>query len=206
LLLSDVRILEEMEKGNIVIEPFNDAQLSTNSYDVRLGNYFFVPNPHLVKMRRPVDFAREEDTRQFWGDPVYVPDTIVIDPGETFLAHTFERIGGLNTVTTSMRARSSMGRCGLSVCSDAGVGDVGYADIWTVEIRNDNSVPQVLHPGMRIAQIEFYEIGPTRATYEGKYGRKGTEWSVWDMIPKLWLDRDNRDGSYTHNLGEPAPR
>ena len=37
MLLSDKRIVEEMETGNIVIEPFDERQLGTNSYDVRLG-------------------------------------------------------------------------------------------------------------------------------------------------------------------------
>ena len=39
LILSDKKILEEMENGNIVIEPFNREQLGTNSYDVHLGKW-----------------------------------------------------------------------------------------------------------------------------------------------------------------------
>ena len=37
MLLSDKRILEELEHGNILIEPFDLRQLGTNSYDCRLG-------------------------------------------------------------------------------------------------------------------------------------------------------------------------
>ena len=43
MLLSDKRIREEMENGNIIIEPFESRQLGTNSYDVRLGPYYYVP-------------------------------------------------------------------------------------------------------------------------------------------------------------------
>ena len=39
MILSDKKILEEMESGNIVIEPFNREQLGTNSYDVHLGKW-----------------------------------------------------------------------------------------------------------------------------------------------------------------------
>ena len=39
MILSDKRILEEIEKGTIVIEPFNRKCLGTNSYDVHLGKY-----------------------------------------------------------------------------------------------------------------------------------------------------------------------
>jgi len=39
MLLSDRRILEEIEKGNIIIEPFRRECLGTNSYDVHLGKH-----------------------------------------------------------------------------------------------------------------------------------------------------------------------
>ena len=42
MLLSDKRIMEEMARENIVIEPFEPRQLGTNSYDVRLGPYYYI--------------------------------------------------------------------------------------------------------------------------------------------------------------------
>src|SRR5690606_12458234 len=39
MILSDKRILEEIEKGSIVIQPFDQKYLGTNSYDVHLGKY-----------------------------------------------------------------------------------------------------------------------------------------------------------------------
>lgn len=40
-LLSDKAILEHLRMGNIVIEPFNIDNLSTSSYDVTLGRYYY---------------------------------------------------------------------------------------------------------------------------------------------------------------------
>lgn len=40
-LLSDLAILEAKDAGNIVIHPFRPTNLSTSSYDVVLGPYFF---------------------------------------------------------------------------------------------------------------------------------------------------------------------
>ena len=37
MILSDTRILEEMEKGTIKIVPYNREDLGSNSYDVHLG-------------------------------------------------------------------------------------------------------------------------------------------------------------------------
>jgi len=37
MILSDKRILEEIEAGSIIIEPFKLECLGTNSYDVHFG-------------------------------------------------------------------------------------------------------------------------------------------------------------------------
>ena len=42
MILSDKKILEAIDKGQIVIEPFNRACLGTNSYDVHLSKYLAV--------------------------------------------------------------------------------------------------------------------------------------------------------------------
>ena len=39
MILSDLRILDEIEKGSILIEPFRKECLGTNSYDVHLGKH-----------------------------------------------------------------------------------------------------------------------------------------------------------------------
>ena len=41
MALSDKKILEEMKKGDIIITPFHEDNLSTSSYDVALGEYYF---------------------------------------------------------------------------------------------------------------------------------------------------------------------
>lgn len=187
MLLSDQRILEEIERGNIVIEPFDRQQLGTNSYDVRLGEWHFEPNRNLAV----VDFTHEEDTRAFWGEPRRAENGVIaIRPGDTILCHTQEVVGGTNGFTTSMRARSSIGRSCLSVCKCAGVGDVGYVARWTMEITNHSHATIVLPVGLRVAQILFYEVGTTTRAYAGKYGQQAEPWSPMDMLPKLYNDRD----------------
>lgn len=37
MILSDKRILEEIEKKTIIIKPYNRDKLGSNSYDVHLG-------------------------------------------------------------------------------------------------------------------------------------------------------------------------
>ena len=40
MILADAEILTEMEKGTILIEPFDRYCLGSNSYDVHLGPFF----------------------------------------------------------------------------------------------------------------------------------------------------------------------
>jgi dCTP deaminase len=185
VLLSDKRILEELERGNIVIEPFDIRQLGTNSYDCRLGEWYFQP----TKFMEVIDFTDEEQARSFWGEPIRADDVIIVKPGTTILAHTQEVIGGRNGITTQMHARSSIGRSGLSVCKCAGVGDVGYIARWTMEISNHTTCTIAIPVGIRVCQIKFDFVGETLKEYGGKYGQED-EWSPYAMLPRLYKDWD----------------
>ena len=180
MALSNKKILEYLETGDIVIEPFNESQLQTSSYDVRLGEYYYRKNPlsFAHKMYSPYS---KKDIDEMWGSPQEaitadesfhnigqsIPDglnkndlVIILGPGEHILGHTDEYIGGRNVITTHMQARSSVGRQDIVVCRDAGWGDVGYFNRWTMEIGNDNPHrPTVLVVGTRVAQIVFEYTG-----------------------------------------------
>ena len=52
MILSDSRILEEIEAGHILIEPFKRQCLGSNSYDVHLGKYLAVYQDRVLDARR----------------------------------------------------------------------------------------------------------------------------------------------------------
>ncbi|MBX4200161.1 dCTP deaminase [Candidatus Parcubacteria bacterium] len=220
MALSDRRILEEMKKGDIVIEPFHKENLATSSYDVTLGEYYFreqrpkhLYNIYNIYDKRHTDHVwgttphKAEKAKEVFQDTKFEyigikPDEkiILLEPGETVLAHTQEFIGGRNHITTMMKARSSLGRNFIEVCKCAGWGDVGYTNRWTMEITNNSShysIPLVV--GRRIAQIIFFETGPilkTDYTKTGKYQSSQNikemkrDWNPLSMLPKLYTDRD----------------
>lgn len=185
VLLSDKRVCEELESGNIIIDPFDRRQLGTNSYDCRLGQWYFEPTKYL----ETVDFTDEHQALAFWGEPHRAHEAIVVKPGTTILAHTHEVVGSRNGITTTMHARSSIGRSGLSVCKCAGAGDVGYVSRWTMEISNHTTCSIVLPIGLRICQIKFDFVVETLKEYRGKYGQQ-SEWTPYDMLPRLYRDWD----------------
>ncbi len=227
MALSDKKILEEKRKGDIIIEPFQQQNLSTSSYDVTLGEYFFREQPpkHLYNIYNIYD---KRHTDHVWGTtPERAPKAkevfqdvkfdyigidrndriILLEPGETILAHTEEFIGGRNHITTMMKARSSLGRNFIEVCKCAGWGDVGYINRWTMEITNNSShysIPLVV--GRRIAQIIFFETGEILSNDYSKLGKYQSSqnikelkrnWQPTSMLPKVYNDRDIKKNS-TH--------
>jgi dCTP deaminase len=219
--LSDARIVDHIKQGNIVIDPLRTENIGTSSVDVTLGRYFFREQQPLAgqTIYSPYD---EDDVRRVWGNylnaqpageystqmgfrlpkGIFPEDLVIwISPGETILAHTEEFIGGRNGITTMMKARSSLGRNFIEVCKCAGWGDVGYISRWTMEITNNSrhyTIPLVV--GRRVAQIVFFETGPTLKDRDyadnGKYqASKDLEeikgnWTPDSMLPKLWKDRE----------------
>ncbi|MEK7610604.1 MAG: hypothetical protein AAB468_02535 [Patescibacteria group bacterium] len=218
MALSDKEILRQRELGNIVIDPYYPGNLSTSSYDVTLGPWYFREQlargqPHIYNI------FSQEHTARVWGktpeqaqaareilpatdlhDGIIATDQIIlIQPGETILAHTNEFIGGRKIITTMMKARSSLGRNFIEVCKCAGWGDVGYINRWTMEITNNSrhyAIPLVV--GMRIAQIIFFHTGEILKHDYAKSGKYQSAvdlkklkklWRPEMMVPKLYKDR-----------------
>jgi len=193
-VLSKPEILKYYKNGLIIIEPFNRENLSSTSYDVRLGEYFYrqnqmerteILNPFskdsinkmYFKLEKAIEVRKIKSQLNSFKNLKPTDKVILISPNETILAHTIEFIGGKNSkdlaITSEMRARSSLGRIGIAVCKCAGWGDVGYINRWTMEITNFSSVVIPLVVGMRIAQIIFHQVEPISQIDEyqlrGKY-------------------------------------
>jgi dCTP deaminase len=210
-------ILWHKNQGNIFINPFDPKNLQTTSYDVRLGRFFFQEQPFRASFRGVFNPFNPAHIKRYWGEPqeaIMASDwtagngqldnirsedrIIILGPGETILSHTEEFIGGRNCVTTEMRARSSMGRIGITVCKCAGWGDLGFCNRWTMEMTNHlKDTPVVLVVGMRVAQIAFYQVDPLEESYSTSGGHyqmtDDTEIMIRDWKPELMLPRFSRD-------------
>ena len=65
MALSDKKILEEMGRGNIIITPFQEENLSTASYDVSLGKYYFSEQKNITNtLYNP---CNQKDVERVWG-------------------------------------------------------------------------------------------------------------------------------------------
>ena len=214
---SNREIEEAIKDGHIIFHPYQPNHINGSSVDVTLGEWFYrTDSKSPVTVYNPFDKAEVD---RYFGKPQHaithqewchqtgnkplanIPLThpvIVIEPGERILAHTQEFIGILPPGTTSMQSRSTWGRNGVAVCFDAGWGDPGYINRWTMEIYNLNQRHTVVLPvGERIAQIVFSHTGEVDGSYDklsGKYASNTNldelieTWSPEQMLPRAWKD------------------
>jgi dCTP deaminase len=174
MILTKKDIKQEMGAGNVVIRPFREEQLNPNSYDVRLGNFFYL--------------LRYQGADPFYFGPVEVPDgeKLFLPAGETILAMTKEVIGANEDIVCQIRAKSSTRRMGISICDDAGLGDIGYVDHWTMELTANTRPYAVVTARQKIGQIVFYAAGIAQERqsladqYTGQYIRPWPE----NMVPR----------------------
>lgn len=175
MILSYDQIINYRENGNVVIEPFKIEQLNPNSYNLRLGNWFFE-----VKWNNdePVFIGPtfHED-----GAKVYIPTR------GTLLGMTKEVFGGKVNIVPELRSRSTTRRCGITVCDDAGFGDIGYVNHWTVELTaHVNSGHPYLIVGQEFAQALFILSGDSEVQYTGQYSEN--DFPI-GMVPKKYRDK-----------------
>lgn len=201
---TDEDVRRAIASGEIVVDPFDERCLGSDTYDVRLGKWYFCESSEEGRAdncRLFYDVRDARDVERVWEGPYKSVDQIWLAPGETILAHTQEFIGARSGYTTRMSSRSSIGRSMLGMCKCAGRGDVGYFNRWTMEITSfARHHHVVLHVGMRVAQIEFLPVGPTTKPYgaRGKYQdgfdleRLKREWRPEMMLPRLDQDWELR--------------
>lgn len=220
---SNTEIRQAVKSGHVVVHPYVPEHVNGSSYDVTLGHWYYATEKHSGKgFYNPFDqhdvdryfsgpfhsvqhglWAEENGRRPLAGIPEEHP-IIVLRPGERILAHTHEFIGIKAPGTSTMQARSTWGRNGVAVCLDAGWGDPGYINRWTMEVYNMNEHESVVLPvGERIAQMVFYHTGPVEGEYSSLSGKYQTtsesnlrqiisEWRPEQMLPRAYKDSRRR--------------
>jgi deoxycytidine triphosphate deaminase len=214
---SNTEIEKAIADKHIVFFPYQKDHINGSSVDVTLGEWFYRTDAKsAAKVYNPFDKA---DVDSYFGKPqkailhsewckqtgekpfVNIPadhPIIVLEAGERILAHTHEFIGIKAPGTTSMQSRSTWGRNGVACCFDAGWGDPGYINRWTMEIYNLNQRHSVVLPvGERIAQIVFQHTGEVTGEYSNLSGKYQTStdieelvknWSPEQMLPRAYKD------------------
>jgi dCTP deaminase len=144
MILSGNEIREQLG-NNIVIDPFDDANLNPNSYNLTLHDELITYEEVVLDMRKANRVRRL----------MIPPDGLVLSPNQLYLARTVERTETHNLVPM-IEGRSSIGRLGLFVHVTAGFGDVGFCGYWTLEMFAVQ--PVRIYAGVQICQIIYHQI------------------------------------------------
>jgi len=174
MILSDKRILEEIEKGNIVIEPFKRECLGTNSYDVHLGKYL------ATYKNRMLDAKVHNEIESF-----EIPkEGFILQPNTLYLGVTMEYTETHQHVPF-LEGKSSTGRLGIDIHATAGKGDVGFSNTWTLEISCTQ--PVKIYQGMPIGQLIYFVVeGDIETTYETKNNAKYKNKTTRPVESMMW--------------------
>ncbi len=183
MILSDSEILKEIERGNILIQPFNREKLGTNSYDVHLGKWLSVYEDDILD-------AKKHNKVSLFQIP---EDGFILLPSKLYLGVT-EEYTETKTTVPFLEGKSSVGRLGIDIHATAGKGDVGFCNYWTLEISVKQ--PVKIYAGMPIGQLIYFKVdGEISTSYDKKKSAKynsRSEYPVESMMFKNFKDDGKR--------------
>ncbi|GAA2757640.1 dCTP deaminase [Actinopolymorpha rutila] len=170
MLLSDRDIRVELDKGRVVLDPFEPEFVQPSSVDVRMDRYFRVFEnhryPHIDPAEEQPDLTRLVECEK--------GESFILHPGEFVLASTYEVITLPDDLAARLEGKSSLGRLGLLTHSTAGWIDPGFSGHVTLELSNVATLPIKLWPGMKIGQLCFFRLSsPAEHPYGSeRYGSR----------------------------------
>ena len=177
MILTDKRILECIDKGDIVIEPFRRECLGTNSYDVHLGKTMAIYEDEVLdaKKHNRIKYIEIEE------------DGYVLQPGTLYLGVTEEYTETHSTVPF-LEGKSSIGRLGIDIHATAGKGDVGFCNTWTLEISCVH--PVRVYAGMPVGQLIYFLVeGEVENFYNKKKNAKYTARTDKPVESMMWKNK-----------------
>lgn len=177
MILSDKAILESIDKGDILIEPFRKDCLGTNSYDVHLGKYL------AVYKNRVLDAKEHNEIEE-----IIIPeDGFILHPNTLYLGVT-EEYTETHAHVPFLEGKSSVGRLGIDIHATAGKGDVGFCNTWTLEISC--SQPVRIYSGMPIGQLIYFVVdGDIENFYNRKKNAKYNQKTVKPVESMMWRNK-----------------
>lgn len=177
MILSDKRILEGIENGEIVIDPYDRNCLGTNSYDVHLSK-------HLATYKSRVLDAKKHNEIEHFEIP---EEGFVLEPGTLYLGVT-EEYTETHASVPFLEGKSSIGRLGIDIHATAGKGDVGFCNTWTLEISV--TMPVRVYAGMPIGQLIYFAVeGDIENYYNKKKNAKYNTKTIKPVESMMWKNK-----------------
>lgn len=168
MILSGIKIEEEVKNNKITIMPFDKENINPNSYNYTLGDYVKVYKNNVLD-------AKEKQEIEI----IEIPNEgLVLQPNKVYLGFTKEVLGS-DYYVPIITGRSSTGRLGLFVQITSDLVDIGFKGNLTLQLHATQ--PVKIYKGMRIGQITFWKVFGNVDLYKGKYqgASEPRESEVW---------------------------
>ena len=156
MILTGKQILLSFQEQAIKIEPFDETHISTNSYDLTLGEKYI----------RYIDDVLDPAKENRYSEHTIPKEGLILNKGDFILAETRERIGS-NQFVPLIHGKSGVARKGLFIHVTADLIDVGYFGKLTLQLFATQKI--ILYPNMKIAQLSFWKTHGEITLYNGKY-------------------------------------
>lgn len=163
MILTGPSIHAAWRRGDIIIDPFDEAGLNPNSYNFRLGTTIRTYTAGTLDSKIPNPYV----------ETTIPAEGLVLEPHRLYLGSTVEVLGGGRYAPT-FAARSSVARLGLFINLSASLGDIGFVGQWTLQLVAVQ--PLRVYPRMRVGQMMWWQPQGEIAPYDGKYqGARGPQ-------------------------------
>jgi dCTP deaminase len=157
-----------MKMRQLVVSPIlSDEQVGMSSIDLRMGTVVLVaragaqshvdPQVYDEKLANKSHGTVQERKQKHERYDIPFKESFLLHPGALALVPTLEWVAIPPDLQGVVTARSSWAREGLNIAT-ATIVNPGYRGIVTLELANFGEIPIRLYPGLRLAQIAFYEL------------------------------------------------
>lgn len=178
-MLTGAEIEKQIQKGNIIIDPYDPKCLNPNSYNLKLHPQLLIYKRNYQNRSGLIPQSRAEFESRQYLNPIdmkcknetielTIPeDGLTLYPNTLYIGRTVERTS-TDKFIPMINGRSSGGRLGISIHICAGFGDIGFDGTWTLEITAVE--PVTIYPNAEIAQICYFNpSGKVGKLYRGRY-------------------------------------
>jgi len=207
-VLSSRQVLRLIRSGELYLSPILDPkeQIGPVSIDLRLGHVALFVRAAGLSHVDPRNYTRnkhdeqqkeQENKQKFARSEFTFGDRLLLHPGSLTLVPTLEWIKLPLNVKGVVTARSSWAREGLNIAT-ANFINPGYNGIITLELANFGHIPIALYPGIRIAQIAFYEVTepiPTKQSGQFDMSFEPRAGNIGEHDEAFLEDEESPDGS-----------
>lgn len=145
-----------------------NTQVGRDSIDLRIGRCGY-------KIMCDFDFINTLDFEidKYFYDVNITDDGYLIEPGETLVVSTVERVKLTGNIMGELTGRTRFSRMGLSVCSATKY--QSYSDaVIVLQITNHNKVPLKIFPYQKLVQLVIHQVDGIPNEKRGQYQNEGT--------------------------------